>query len=143
MSRLLFRLTRANRRVAIEALSRAPDGYIMEIREERRSDEQNRALWGLLSQIARQRPTHNGVKMDADLWKAVFLDVLGSEMALMPKLNGDGFFPVGHRSSQLTKSEFAALLELMLAWCAEQGLTIEHFDDGQGAGGVSSPARAA
>lgn len=134
MSRVLFRLTRANRRVAIEAITRAPEGYMLEIREERRSDEQNRALWSLLSQIAKQRPEHNGVAMTPELWKCVFLDALGSEMTMLPKLDGAGFFPLGHSSSRLTKSEFTNLIELMLAWAAEQGLTIEHFDAAEGPG---------
>jgi hypothetical protein len=139
----ILTLTKDNRAKAIQGVCAAPDGYVLELREPKRTDDQNSALWGLLHQIQRQRPTHNGVKMTPDLWKAVFLDALGSEMALLPKLDGDGFFPIGHSSSRLTKGEFANLLELMLAWCAREGLTVEHFDGEQGAGGVRSPARAA
>ncbi len=98
------------------------------------SESENRALWGALNQIQKQRPKHNGVKMTPDLWKAVFMDALGHEMAMMPKLDGDGFFPMGHRSSQLTVSEFADLLTLILAWAAREGLTINHFDGDQGGG---------
>lgn len=122
-----------DRSVAKQAIDRAPAGYAVDIKESKRSDEQNRALWGLLNQIQRQRPTHNGVQMTPDTWKAVFLQALGAEMVFVPTLDGTGMFPLGHRSSQLTKSEFAGLLELMLAWCAEQELDIQHFD-GQGAG---------
>lgn len=120
--------TPRDRAVAKQAIDRAPAGYAVDIKEGRRSDEQNRALWGLLNQIVRQRPTHNGVKMDAELWKCVFLQALGVEMRMIPTLDGDGFFPVGHRSSHLTVSQFRDLLELMLAWCAREGLTVEHFD---------------
>lgn len=133
MSRHLLTLTASNRAKAIIGATNAPDGWVMELREPKRTDDQNAALWGLLNQIQRQRPTHQGVKMTSDLWKAVFMDALGMEMALLPKLEGDGYFPTGHRTSVLTKGEFANLLELMLAWCAREGLTVEHFDEARSA----------
>ncbi len=136
--------TARDRALAKQAIERAPAGYAVDIKESKRSDEQNRALWGLLNQIAKQRPHHNGVKMDAELWKCVFMQALGVEMKLLPTLDGDGFFPIGHRSSQLTVSQFSALIEVMLAWCAREGLTINHFYDGRDAGSVKSrPADAA
>lgn len=128
MARHILTLTPNNRAKAIEGVRRAPDGFVLELREPKRSDPQNAALWGLLHQIQRQRPTHNGVPMNPDLWKAVFMDALGTEMRLLPKLDGGGFFPIGHRSSQLTKGEFANLLEFILAWTAREGLIVEHFD---------------
>lgn len=125
------------------AVAKAPEGYAVEIREPKRTDDQNAALWSLLGQIAKQRPQHNGVEMSPELWKCVFLDALGAEMTMLPKLDGRGYFPLGHRSSHLGKSEFSALLELMLAWCAEQNLTIKHFDgaEGGGAGSDAGPRR--
>lgn len=145
MSRHILTLTQTNRSKAVQGVVAAPNGYVLELREAKRTDDQNAALWGLLNQIQKQRPTHNGVKMSPELWKAVFMDALGAEMRMLPKLDGDGFFPIGHSTSRLTKGEFANLLELMLAWCAAQGLTVEHFDDGsQGAcEGQKPSARAA
>lgn len=131
MSRHLITLsTPRNRALAKQGIDRAPAGYVCELREAKRTDDQNRALWGLLNQVQKQRPTHNGVRMTPELWKAVFMQALGAEMVMLPTLGGDGFFPLGHRSSALTKSEFGGLLELILAWAAQQGLTIQHFDDG-------------
>lgn len=132
--------TARDRALAKQAIERAPAGYAVDIKEAKRSDEQNRALWGLLNQIVKQRPHHNGVKMDAELWKCVFLNALGTEMRMMPNLDGNGYFPLGYRSSQLTKSEFSELLELMLAWAANEGLTINHFNDGQGRGDANNVA---
>jgi hypothetical protein len=143
MSRHVLTLTRTNRAKAMQGVAKAPDGYVLELREAKRSDPQNSALWGLLNQIQRQRPTHNGVRMTPDLWKLVFMDALGSEMALLPKLDGDGYFPIGHSSSRLTKGEFANLLELMLAWCTREGLTVEHFDDGRDREEPNKPSRRA
>lgn len=144
MSRHIITLTSHNRPVAHRGVDKAPDGWTLELREAKRSDEQNRALWGLLGQIQKQRPKHNGVRMTTELWKEVFMQALGVEMLMLPTLDGDGYFPLGHRSSKLTKSEFANLLTLMLAWCAKEGLTVEHFDDvdgqGRGGGNVASVA---
>lgn len=137
--RHILTLTKTNRAKAIIGVSNAPDGYVLELREPKRSDEQNAALWGLLNQIQRQRPTHNGVKMTPDTWKAVFMNALGVEMQMLPTLECDGYFVAGHRSSQLTKGEFTNLLELMLAWAAREGLTINHFNDGQGSAGANNP----
>lgn len=129
MSRHILELTRGNRQKAVQGVLRAPEGWTLELREPKRTDEQNRALWGLLNQIVKQRPSHQGMKMTAESWKAVFMQALGMEMVFLPTLDGDGVFPMGHRTSHLTKGEFAGLLTLMLAWCAREGLTVEHFDD--------------
>jgi len=125
----LLTLTRHNRAKAIQGVQRAPDGYVLELREARRSDDQNRALWSLLNQIQRQRPIHNQVRMTPEMWKAVFMHAAGVEGVFLPTLDGGGLFPAGFRSSKLTKGEFTALVELILAWMATNGLTIEHFDD--------------
>ena len=130
MSRHLITLdSPRSRALARQGVDRAPAGWTLELREPKRSDDQNRALWGLLNQIQKQRPTHQGMKMTTDAWKAVFMQALGMEMVFLPTLDGDGVFPMGHRTSHLTKGEFAGLLTLMLAWCAREGLTVEHFDD--------------
>ena len=142
MSRHLLTLSKDNRAKAHTGVAAAPNGWVLELREPKRTDEQNAALWGLLHQIQKQRPTHNGVRMTPELWKAVFLDALGSEMALLPKLDGDGYFPIGHSSSRLTKSQFADLLTVMLAWCAREGIKVEHFD-GQGRDGGNVVPKAA
>jgi hypothetical protein len=143
MTRHILTLTSSNRAKAIIGVTNAPDGYVLELREPKRSDDQNRALWGALNQIQRQRPTHNGVKMSPELWKSVFMDALGAEMRMLPKLDGDGFFPIGHSTSRLTKSEFADLLTLILAWCAREGIDIEHFDDGRDREEPKKPSRRA
>ncbi|MFZ5667989.1 MAG: recombination protein NinB [Pseudomonadota bacterium] len=104
---------------------RAPDGYRVTFEEPLRTGEQNALLWVWLSEIARQRPVHNGARMTADLWKAVFMQALGAEMVMLPTLDGDGFFPLGHRSSRLSKAEFAGLLTLIDAWSAREGVVLE------------------
>lgn len=116
---------------AVRWVEQAPFGTVVEFKQKGRSGDQNSAMWSLLTQINRQRPTHNGIRMSAVLWKAVFMQALGSELVMLPTLDGDGLFPFGHRSSKLTKDEMSNLIELMLAWAAQQELVIEHFDGPQ------------
>lgn len=129
VSRPILPLTLANAPKAhawvVKAL--AAGDKVMEIRDRKRTDDQNAALWSLLGQIQKQRPTHNGVKMTPDLWKAVFMQAAGAEIVFVPTLEDGGMFPLGLRSSQLTKAEFSELLEYILAWTAREGLTIHHF----------------
>lgn len=130
MSRRPIILNSATRRqTAAVWCMNAASGTVIEFREPTRSDPQNAALWGLLDQIQKQRPTHNGVKMSKELWKSVFMQAWGSEITFVPTLDGDGMFPMGLRSSKLSIGECADLITFMLAWCAREGLTVEHFED--------------
>ena len=131
VSRPILPLTSATAQRAHAWIAKAVQagGKVMEIRDAKRTDDQNAALWSLLGQIQKQRPIHNGVKMTPDLWKAVFMQAAGAEIVFVPTLEDGGMFPLGLRSSQLTKAEFSELLECILAWTAREGLTIQHFGD--------------
>jgi hypothetical protein len=125
--------TRQDRGRAVRWIENAPDGTVVEFKQKGRSNDQNAAMWSVLTQINKQRPVHNGVKMSAVLWKAVFMQALGAELVMLPTLEGGGLFPFGHRSSKLTVSEMGDLITLMLAWAATEELVIEHFDDREAA----------
>lgn len=102
--------------------------WVMELRPATRSDAQNAALWSLLGQIVKARPVHNGVQMDAETYKALFMHALGREVRFVPTLDGSSMLPLGLRSSKLTKAEFSDLIELILAWCAANEIAVQHFD---------------
>lgn len=129
MSRHLLQLnTKADRALAKQGIDRAPDGWMLELRDRKRTDDQNDALHGLIDQILKQRPAHCGMRMSKESYKAVFMHALGRETTMLPTLEGDGFFPMGLSTSKLTVKEFRDLIESILAWCAREGLTIKHFD---------------
>jgi hypothetical protein len=98
----------------------APSGFIVEIREPTRSDDQNRKLWPMLEDIRQQVPGMEEYTRD-DI-KLRFLNALGAEMRFLPELDGAGLFPVGLRSSTLTKDQFSGLLELLYKFGAERGV---------------------
>lgn len=120
--------TKTQRELAASYCLKANEGTVVEWSASNRTLEQNAALHGLLAQVVRQRPTLNNVRMNVPLYKLIFLDALGEETRMMPKLEGDGYFAVGHQTSKLSKARFTELIELILAWCAREGLTVAHFD---------------
>jgi hypothetical protein len=130
MSRPLVILnTKANRQTAANWCMNAEDDTVVEFRKRKRTDKQNKAVHGLISQILKQRRVHNGVKMSVALWKAVFMQAWGAEITFVPTLDGDGMFPMGLKTSELNKAECADLITFILAWCAREGVFVRHFDE--------------
>jgi hypothetical protein len=58
----------------------------------------------------------------AEQIKLRFLNALGVEMQFLPAIEGQGVFPVGLRSSTLTKEQFAGLIDLLYAYGAQHGV---------------------
>jgi len=101
-------------------IDNAPADHVMKLAKETRRDAQNRKLWPMIADIQRQVP--DMAPYSAEDAKLRFMDALGSELRFLPKLEGQGMFPVGHRSSELTVEQFAGLLELLYKYGAENGV---------------------
>lgn len=110
------------RKRAAEAVMHAPEGARVKIEEARRTLDQNALLWPLLTDVARQKQ-HADQNLSPEEWKALFMHACGRELRFLPALDGKGFVPFGMRSSKLTKAEFSELLEFILSWGAENGVT--------------------
>lgn len=100
---------------AMSFVSKAPLGYRVEIREPKRTMEQNDALWAYLTDVAAQHE-HQGRKYDAETWKSIFMNALGTEMKFVPTLAGDSVFPLGMKSSKLSKREMSNLIDFIISW---------------------------
>lgn len=98
----------------------AAAGDMVRIGKETRSEEQNRKLWPMIEDIRQQVPGMGEFSRD-DI-KLRFLNALGVEMRFLPALEGEGVFPVGLRSSTLTKAQFSGLLELLYEYGARHGV---------------------
>jgi len=121
MSAATVRLIGSPQRVRAKRLiDEAPAGYVVKIGKETRSEEQNRKLWPMLTDLQRQVSEMAGYTTE-DI-KLRFLNALGTELRFLPVLEGEGMFPVGHRSSTLTKEQFSGLLELLYAYGAKHGV---------------------
>lgn len=86
----------------------APDGAVCTIREASRSGEQNAKMWAMLSDVARAKPEDR--HWTTDVWKAAFMHHLGHEVQFCEGLDNKGPFPVGFRSSRLSKGQMADLI---------------------------------
>lgn len=107
------------RRRAHQLIERAPAGFVMTIREPRRTLEQNDRMWAMLTDISVQMPM--GRKHTPDDWKAIIMNACGWECQFVEGLDGRPF-PKGFKSSDLTKSQMTTMIDFMFAWGAEHGI---------------------
>jgi hypothetical protein len=98
-----------------------PHGTRVEFRGPQRTPDQNDKMWAMLTDVSVQMKPHGRDHAPA-VWKVVFLAALGQEMRYVPSLDGKTFLPLGLSSSKLSKREMSDLIELMLAWGAENGI---------------------
>ena len=103
-----------------------PDLSRITLARPKRSLPQNDKMWAMLTELAEQKPVHCGLPMDPVKWKAVMMQALGAEMVMMPTLDGQNWFPLGLRSSDLDRQEMSDLIEFMAAWGAQNGVTFHH-----------------
>lgn len=107
------------RDLAHRLVAAAPVGAVMTISPAKRTADQNARFWAMLSDISRAKP--EGRVHTPEAWKALFMHALGHSVRFEMGLNGEPF-PVGFRSSKLTKGQMSDLMEFMSAWAAERGV---------------------
>jgi len=117
-------ITKEARQRAVALIFAAPEGYAVTIAEESRTQEQNRLMWPLIADI--QSQVSSMQTFSADDIKLRFLHALGTELRFLPELEGAGMFPVGQRSSTLTKAQFTGLIELLFAYGEKNGVVWSH-----------------
>ena len=106
---------------AIEQITCAPDGYVVRIGKETRTQAQNRLMWPMLADL--QKQVEGCHKQSTEAIKLRCMDALGQEMVYLPTLAGDGTFPVNKKSSTLTKAQFSLLIEVIFKFGAENSVT--------------------
>ena len=121
MNKHTFHLRREDQRPQLAAwCERCPVGWEVEFREPKRNNDQNAKLWAALTDISEQVEWY-GQKLTKDDWKDVLTAALKRQRAV-PGVDG-GFVVLGARTSQMGKQEMSELLELVLAFGAQQGVT--------------------
>lgn len=121
MTQTVILRAHGDRALAIQLISRAPDNACVTIKPEKRSDDQNRLMWAILSDVSRAKP--GGRMHTPEVWKELFCHACGHAVQFEMGLNGQPF-PVGFRTSRMTKSEMTDLIEFIFSWCAENGVMI-------------------
>ena len=121
MSKRILNLTgNLARQAACRYINEAPEGHVVTIAEPTRTLEQNSKLWPMLEELAEQTDWH-GNKLNPEEWKDLLSAGLVQSKAV-PNLTGNGFVILGQRTSKLSKSQFAALIELIYAFGTERGV---------------------
>lgn len=112
--------SRYRRDQAHKLIDAAPVGAVMTIEPAKRTIPQNDRFWAMLSDVSRAMP--QGRKHTPEVWKCLFLHAMGHSTRFEMGLNGEPF-PVGFRSSKLSKAQMGELMEFIAAWGAENGVT--------------------
>lgn len=107
------------RRLAYQLIDIAPDGAVVNIREAKRTLDQNSKMHAMLSDISRSKPL--GRRHTPDDWKAILMNACGWECQFQEGLDGRPF-PMGFKSSALTVAQMSTLIEYMTAFGAENGV---------------------
>ena len=98
---------------------------VLEVKPETRSLAENRMLHALLAEISHQ-VEWAGKKRDLETWKrlltAAWTRARGEHVEMLPALDGLGVDIVFRRTSQLTRSECAELIEFVQAWAIDNGV---------------------
>ena len=111
----------ASRAMAKRLIDAAPWGAVLNIREATRTNEQNAKMHVMLGIISRHRPM--GWNKPTDAWKAIFMRAMGQEIQMEQGLDGE-YFPLGYRSSKMTKQQMSDMIEFMNAFAAEHNIDL-------------------
>lgn len=109
----------ARRITAARMLANAPDGAVVNIRPASRTNDQNAKLWALLSDVSRAKP--GGRSLTPDVWKCLFMNACGHAVQFEHGLSGEPF-PIGFRSSRLSKEQMGELIDFIEMWGAQNGV---------------------
>ena len=128
MSRALITLRcNADRARANKLLADVPNGTRVEFKKAKRTLGQNDLMWGRLTDVARQIEWH-GKKLNPQDWKDIFTAAL-RESRVVPGIEPGTFVSLGLHTSDMTKEEMSALLDLIDAFAAERGIELSDQKD--------------
>jgi hypothetical protein len=76
-------------------------------------------MWAMLSDISRSAPEER--QHIPEVWKCIFMAALGYEVMFAMGLN-DQPFPIGFKTSKLTKPQMSDLIEFIYAYGAQHNV---------------------
>lgn len=104
---------KSQRDFAKRLIDLAPQDAVVKIAAAGRTLSQNDRLWAMLSDVSRAKP--EGRKHTPEVWKALFMSACGHAVQFENGLDGTPF-PVGFRSSRLTKAQMSDLIEFVMEY---------------------------
>lgn len=110
-------------RECIKPMLMAGHRMVLEVKPEKRSNEQNKRLWAMLTDVSRQVEWY-GKTLSPEDWKHLFTASLQKTRAV-PGIDG-GFVVLGLSTSRMTKAEMSDLQTLIEAFGAEKGVAFHN-----------------
>ena len=110
---------------AIKPWLMAGHQFILSIKPEKRSLDQNAKLHSMMSDISKQLEwagSHRSIETWKRLLTAAWCRAKGEHVEMLPAIDGHGFDIVFRHTSKLTKSECADLIEFIYAWATEKNV---------------------
>jgi hypothetical protein len=100
----------------------------IEIKQSKRSGEQNSMFHSMIDKIAKQMAAA-GSTWTADDWKRLLIDQWAHDTnrkigKVCPSLDGERIVQLGLQSHKFTTSESSEFIEFLHAWAANKGLTL-------------------
>jgi hypothetical protein len=108
------------REYAKRLIAAAPDYAVVTVKAGDRTLDQNAKLWAMLTDISRAKP--EGRQWTPETWKCAFMHSLGHQVQFAEGLDGSGPFPLGFRSSKLSKPQMADLITVILEYGDRHGV---------------------
>jgi hypothetical protein len=106
----------------LKANLQAGNRMVLLAHKEKRSDAQNRMMWACLTDISEQVEWF-GKRMEPESWKEFITGHLNGQ-ELVPNMDGTGFISIGkgRSTSQMTRKEVGAVIDLCHAFGADKGV---------------------
>ena len=108
--------------------------WVLTVSQAKRSDAENRMLHAMLGHISKN-VEWAGKKRDIETWKrllvAAWCRAIGEQIEMLPSLDGHGIDIVFRKTSKLSRSECADLIEFIFAWCAQNDIALPDVDRGK------------
>jgi hypothetical protein len=119
MTQTIILRGQAQRDLAKRIIDAAGPDFVVTVSAPKRTDDQNAKMWAMLSDVSRAKP--DGKRHTPDMWKALFMKACGHEVQFVEGIDGEPF-PVGFRSSKMTKAQMSEMIEFIYAYGSQRGV---------------------
>jgi hypothetical protein len=110
----------ASRALAKRLIDAAPMNAVCKVKKEVRTVPQNEKMWSMLTDLAMAKP--EGRSWTPETWKCAFMHALGHQILFCEGLDDSGPFPLGFRSSKMTKAQMSDMIEYMYEYGTRNGV---------------------
>ena len=119
MTQTIILRGQSQRDLAKRMIDAAPTDAVVKIGAPGRTLSQNDKMWAMISDVSRAKP--EGRTHTPEIWKALFMSACGHAVQFEQGLDGTPF-PIGFRSSRLSKPQMSDLIEFIYSYGAEHGV---------------------